>query len=720
MDGKPGSNYEQGAAIPYFRIWLCGALRVEWLTDRSSGIYQSVRTADWGGSSYPRLLLKALLCCPGRQARREALIEMIWPEVETEQAAHNLNTATTKLRKVLQMKGQESLLITEDDATIYFLPNQTTLWVDTNAALALLKDAERIGRSTTEAVPLLEEAANYFNRGTFLEGEEGLWASGKRATLSQARYRCLIWLAEAFIEQRMPGLAETVFSMLLGEDPTDEDVLSQLMNLLHRQGMIHQALQVYKQACETFAQEGIEPAKATRRLALRLEEERHYPLQERMDSVPLRSNAIDLPSYTLPLFTPAVGTSPHSIFMLPSTALPSVNRIGIGLLDCAACFGIRLAQMMTLIQQWYGMASFCKVLQDRLVVEIKQLDQMKTQFPLEEYMLSRRNMLAALAALPASLMASVRLNHKKILALEEFLPTCAASITACWSLSGGSRGQLDVIVPLLNSYLPVLLSICQHTPAYREVAADLVAQVYFLKAILSWHMEGLEPAEAYCIQAMKYSDLTKNINLRLTGLNQHALIAFYNQDFQKALAKSEEADAVLRRASHEHIFPIIEGRVCMYLAAIQAQQQVKDAEFTLERAQAAFAAQAALVESVPVYADCGDAPLLLWEGLTHYYLSPRSVEHAKRSFDSLSTFGQLASSATIPERFRLECLNSRILAAIQLGELEETIACFEAGQQGAKALESKQRSTEVDYAYQLLYNRWAREERVKKLRSQAV
>src|SRR5713226_3710517 len=95
---------------PTFRIWLCGPFRVERYV---SGCYEIIRTADWGGSNYPRLLLKALLCCPARQARRETLIEMLWPDTDPEQATQYLNTATTKLRRVLQpVKGQESLLLT--------------------------------------------------------------------------------------------------------------------------------------------------------------------------------------------------------------------------------------------------------------------------------------------------------------------------------------------------------------------------------------------------------------------------------------------------------------------------------------------------------------------------------------------------------------------------------------------------------------------------------
>src|SRR5581483_486105 len=95
-------------SYPAFRIWGCGPFRIE--RRQANMSYESVRTSEWGGSNYPRLLLKALLCCPGRRARRQALIEMLWPETDPEQATQNLNTAVTKLRNVLRLeKGQESL-----------------------------------------------------------------------------------------------------------------------------------------------------------------------------------------------------------------------------------------------------------------------------------------------------------------------------------------------------------------------------------------------------------------------------------------------------------------------------------------------------------------------------------------------------------------------------------------------------------------------------------
>jgi hypothetical protein len=50
----------------------------------------------------------------------------------------------------------------------------------------------------------------------------------------------------------------------------------------------------------------------------------------------------------------------------------------------------------------------------------------------EEYTISRRQAIGAIIALPLVLLTTVRTKHVR-LAPEEFLPQCAASLTACWN-----------------------------------------------------------------------------------------------------------------------------------------------------------------------------------------------------------------------------------------------------------------------------------------------
>src|SRR5437667_1242987 len=180
---------------------------------------------------------------------------MLWPESEPEQAVSNINTATTKLRKVLQSPTGQCLLVTEDDAAWYRLEGQDLVWADVEAALGALHEAE----GTEDALPMLEQVEVYLGRGRVLEEADGLWISGRRAMVDRARHRCRLLLSEAYRREKKRGQAEAILSLLLEEDPTDEDVACRLMELLHLQGMTHQARLLYKQTCQRLEEEGLEP-----------------------------------------------------------------------------------------------------------------------------------------------------------------------------------------------------------------------------------------------------------------------------------------------------------------------------------------------------------------------------------------------------------------------------------------------------------------------------
>jgi hypothetical protein len=62
-------------------------------------------------------------------------------------------------------------------------------------------------------------------------------------------------------------------------------------------------------------------------------------------------------------------------------------------------------------------------------------------------------------------------------------------------------------------------------------------------------------------------------------------------------------------------------------------------------------------------------------------------------------------------------LPARVERLPKNNEMEEVIACFESGKQGARNLNSKQRSAEVNYAYREILNTWPTEAKVQALES---
>ncbi|HEU5378308.1 MAG TPA: tetratricopeptide repeat protein [Ktedonobacteraceae bacterium] len=229
---------------PFFRIWMCGPFRVEWAVD---GKYEEVPVSAWKGRRSPRLLLKALLCNQRRQAQRNVLAEQLWPDLLPLYQRREFSGATTRLRTVLHSCGHKRLFIIEHDSQCYRLEGQAFLWVDADAALELLDQVEQVGRTTQHALPLLQQAAAYFDRGSLLEGDEWAWVRKHRLSLDAAHYRCRLWLAETYAQHKMFGQAQDILHALLKEDPGDEDVLRRLMEVLDQQYMPHQALKVFEE-----------------------------------------------------------------------------------------------------------------------------------------------------------------------------------------------------------------------------------------------------------------------------------------------------------------------------------------------------------------------------------------------------------------------------------------------------------------------------------------
>lgn len=252
------------------RVWTLGAFCVERCLE--DGTWKAVSLDEWGGNSHSRRLLKFLLCHE-RKARRGTIMEELWSRNEFLLAEEYLNKAASNLRRILHAQRYESLLKTTNNRTTYELDDQSHLWVDADACELLMKAAEHAGRTSTQGLAFLQEARNYFERGRFLEDEDGLWCHGKGGLLDTARYRCTLWLAEAYEEQGQLQRAEVYLEKLHQEDPTDEDVLCRLLLLLHKQGMTAEAVRRYKQTQRLLERQGEQLTETTRIFVERLKHE---------------------------------------------------------------------------------------------------------------------------------------------------------------------------------------------------------------------------------------------------------------------------------------------------------------------------------------------------------------------------------------------------------------------------------------------------------------
>ena len=696
---------------PYFRVWLCEALRVE---RRIGGVYKGIRTAEWGGSNYPRLLLKVLLCCPGRQARRESLLEMLWPDTETELATQHLNTATTKLRLLLRpSKEQESLLRTEYDAAVYHLEGQSLLWVDTDAALALLKEAEQPRQSLSNVLLCLERALESFGAGMFLQDEEGQWAVGRRATIERAHYRCRHWLAQIYEQQGMPGQAEIVLSALLEEDALDEDVVCQLMGLLHRQGMTHQALQVYEKTCRVFLDEDLKVSEGTKGLARSLRQERHSfaaTLDVRERAIhSLSEGALALhaanternPAFSLAHMQHTAPALTQGLLLPVGSAIsPSLESASM---DVVPWLSTRVSELL-LLRTSQESAYSCQHHQSSVYEELKRWDTMTDQntFTGDEFRITRRMALATLATFPVSLSKKLQSGNPTTLDVEDFLAQAATSITTCWHLLNGDT--IAVVEYSLPRYLPLLISLAQHSSAYQKRAAYLASQGCLLMDLLAYHRFTFQVSLAYAQQAVELARVSGERNLEV-----YALIllggAYYLCDQPgQMLHYHQEA----KRYLHE-VVPLLRSY------AFACNGQVQEALRHIGQARDCFPSN---FRAVPNFleADYGLFQLIQFEGQTHLALGETDIDHtlhhSKQAHVALAQVETLSSSMTLPQRSRVEIINLQTTAAIKERNRELVETFLPEGARGAHSLGSEKRRQEVIANWRLARSQWPGDTRI--------
>jgi DNA-binding SARP family transcriptional activator len=235
--------------------------------------YARVARSEWSNRGPAMALLKVLLSRANRRASRDELIEAIWPENASINAAHALDSAASVLRRHILRTGEGgSLLLTlrSGGEAIFKLAGQRRLWVDADALLSLASQALRAECQGQDPLPLLEEA-HALARGEFLEDDlYAAWAQPRRHTINGARHRVLFKLADLYLKDERVGLAEELLFAALEENPADEDALTRLMILLVEQERRQEALRLYQYTQDVLLQEQAEPAIYTRELARRI------------------------------------------------------------------------------------------------------------------------------------------------------------------------------------------------------------------------------------------------------------------------------------------------------------------------------------------------------------------------------------------------------------------------------------------------------------------
>lgn len=232
------------------RVCLYGPLEV-WKRDGASP-WKLVGKDAWGKGRPARSVFKRLLVAPGRRLSRSSIQDDLWPESENFELADK--TIYNAMNQIRQVTGKTLVKTYE---TIYEVADQSVIWVDRDACEALLKEAENRGYKSYQALPLLERALAYLERGELLEGESGTWVYGLRKKSEDLLRQCRLWLAESYEHQGRDLQAGLQYRALLQTVPPDEDALQRWIGMLHRQGKIQEALKCFQDVKELVEEHGM-------------------------------------------------------------------------------------------------------------------------------------------------------------------------------------------------------------------------------------------------------------------------------------------------------------------------------------------------------------------------------------------------------------------------------------------------------------------------------
>lgn len=218
------------------RVYLLGPLEV---ARRTSHSWQVVSKDEWGKyRKAGRRILGRLLAAPGRRAGQGRLLDDLWPENDSQ---GNLNNGLTAIRNVIG----EDLITTID--VFYEVAGQDLVWVDLDACKMLLRTAENQGCTTAQAMPFLEEALSYLERGECFEGEEGQWRYGLQVEPDAMLRQCRWWLAQGYEQQGKFWQAGEQYRALCTALPPNEEALRRWLEMLAQHGKRQEAVKCFQE-----------------------------------------------------------------------------------------------------------------------------------------------------------------------------------------------------------------------------------------------------------------------------------------------------------------------------------------------------------------------------------------------------------------------------------------------------------------------------------------
>lgn len=368
--------------------------------------------------------------------------------------------------------------------------------------------------------------------------------------------------------------------------------------------------------------------------------------------------------------------------------------------DSTTWYSERVAQIISLVYQWRTCALPCTHLQQIMSQEFMMFENYVNPLDHPEALrFSRRHALTVLAALPVGMLTGIGGPRQSTLPAEEFLPSCTASITACWHLMAGR--DFAAVERALSQYFSLLVAWAQQSSPHQRSAAHLAAQGYLLLGLVSLHQLSLprnfQQRFCYCQQAVKYAKEAGDPSLLVASLIHLGGAAHDLGQLPDMLRLHQQALLDVNAVS-----PLLQSKLYAETAYAYARNgQIQAALSHLGKARDLFPGN--IADDAPSYlaTDYGLFSLILFEGQTllevgqHESDSSQSQMYYAQAQAALAQIEQCSTTPFLPERFQVEIANRQTITAVKMEDLEQFRVHMINSVLKTKALGSVKRQQEV-------------------------
>jgi DNA-binding SARP family transcriptional activator len=225
---------------------------------------QGHRVAGWGAQK-SRTLFQYLVLHAGRPARREQLIELLWPAHSSSRGRNNLNVCLHGLRHTLQRTRAIGQYVVHRDGG-YLLNPAFSWWIDRDQFLSLTRRAQaevRAGR-IEPAIEMYESAVAMYRGELFEDDANQEWFEPERRSLQEQLLRALDDLAALHLRTaNVEGTYKTA-QRILRHDACRESAHRFLMRCYSEQQQHSLVARQFRMCTATLRAElGVSPAEET-------------------------------------------------------------------------------------------------------------------------------------------------------------------------------------------------------------------------------------------------------------------------------------------------------------------------------------------------------------------------------------------------------------------------------------------------------------------------